>query len=67
MSESARYVTQSSFYDRMQVGKVLSDRRINALRKKGWYGTGILAVDRHEKIAKKRKVRTRLINLAEFI
>lgn len=54
MNPSHHYVTQSATYDRLLIGKKLTDRRITALKKKGWFGTGILSQERKEKIRRKR-------------
>lgn len=55
MDVSANYVTQTSTYSRLIVGKPLTDRRITALKKKGWFGSGILSLQRKEKVAKTKK------------
>lgn len=37
MDPSARYVTQAAVYDRLLIGRVLTDRRIRAYQKAGRY------------------------------
>lgn len=38
MSQKAKYVTQASTYDRLLIGKRLTDRRITQLQNKGHFG-----------------------------
>jgi len=64
MSPSARYTTQSSAYDRLIIGRPLSDRRISALQKKGYYDKGIIA-QRKEQRAKKTRRKNVLKDLLE--
>ena len=66
MNPSDHYVTQSSAYDRLCIGKRLTDRRIAQLKKKGWYGNGILQQARKEKVAKKRAKTNMLKMLMDF-
>jgi len=66
MNPSHHYVTQSSAYDRLLTGKVLTDRRITQLKKKGWFGNGILSQQRVEKVKRKREKSTFLKSLMEF-
>ena len=47
MSISAHYVTQSSIYDCPKLG-LLTDRRIEQYRKRGFYSTGFIE-ERREK------------------
>lgn len=58
MNPSHHYVTQSASYDRLLVGKKLTNRRITALKKKGWFGNGILSLERLENAKKKNKPRS---------
>ncbi len=63
MNPAAHYKVQTSAYDRLLIGKPLSDRRITALQKLGYFGTGFLSVQRKEK-AKRQK---RELRLSDFI
>lgn len=62
MDIAAHYKLQTSFYQRMQVGRPLSDRRIEEYRRQGYYGNGILALA--EKVAKTRR---QVFELKDFI
>lgn len=66
MSTLAHYTTQASSYDRLLVGKRLTDRRITALKKQGYFGTGIIAQVQKEKTKKKRELLTFKKMLMEF-
>lgn len=55
MNPADHYTTQSSTYDRLLVGKVLTDRRITKLKKKGWFGNGNLSLERIERAKKRHK------------
>lgn len=55
MNPDDHYVTQAASYDRLLVGKVLTNRRITALKKKGWFGSGNLSLERLERTKKKNK------------
>jgi molybdopterin-guanine dinucleotide biosynthesis protein A len=64
MSLSARYTTQASAYDRLVIGRPLSDRRIARLQKQGYYNKGIVA-QRKEQREKKLRKRNVLKDLLE--
>lgn len=68
MSPSARYTTQSSAYDKLLVGKPLTDRTI-ARRKKQWYfNNGELDLQRKEKVKKsKQKPRDKSFDLNKLM
>lgn len=55
MDPSVWYVTQQSCYDRLLVGKTLTNRRIARLQKKGWYGNGGLLEQSKDKARKKAR------------
>jgi hypothetical protein len=56
MDPADRYVTQSSAYDRLLFGPVLTDRRITALKKKGYYSSG-LVLPAEGRVARKSRQR----------
>lgn len=56
LDPTVRYVVQTSAYTRLLMGRPLSDRRISQLKKKGWYGQGVLALRRKEQVKKTKKV-----------
>ena len=64
MSPSAVYKVQTAAYGRLLVGKALTDRRIKQLQKKGWFGNGILALARKEKVKRQRTIK---VNLLDYI
>lgn len=42
MNPAHNYKTQSSAYDRLLIGALLTDRRITQLQKAGYYGSGLV-------------------------
>jgi hypothetical protein len=67
MSPSANYKTQSSAYDRLLVGRRLTDRIIARRKKQGFYGNeGILFKSKEKTKRKHRSRRTIDDLLADF-
>lgn len=67
MNPSHHYTTQSSSYERLQVGKKLTDRRITKLKKQGWFGSGILSLERIERAKKKNKTARAISNFKKLM
>ncbi len=63
---SARYVTQSSFYDRVGEGKALTDRRIHQLELTGRYGDDAKRKAEEKELKKKKPVKHRRIKLIDL-
>lgn len=54
MRVEERYTTQAAKYDRLLVGKELTDKRIEYYHEMGYYGKGELAGQRKKMVEKQR-------------
>lgn len=61
MNPAARYTTQSASYDRLLVGKPLSDRRIAFYQRQGRYGEQSPAARRAKKEKRKHDTLAKLL------